>query len=1175
MRPIKLELSGLNSYIEKSVIDFEKLTERGLFGIFGKTGSGKSTILDAITMAMYGKISRNTKEYINTNSEKARISYEFELGSKNSKRRYLVDRTIERNKTENEITYARLVEIHNNGEKIVLANKVEDVNKKITQIVGLTADDFTRTAVLPQGKFNDFLKLTGSERRDMLERIFNLEKYGKILIEKVKKRKNNQLQNLSEINIKLNQYDGISKEVYDCIVRELEELKNLEKQKNEQLNLLQKSYEYNKDTYENQINLEKNEKRKKELNVKFKEIKEKSIQLENAVNAEKINPHISGVQNLEKNINEDSSNIAILEKKLEILNKELLITKNKYEESYTRKNERMPKLTEEKTNLQRALQIEENLIILEKELKYIKEKDCNLSIEKDSLIKNKKDLEFRKDIIFKTIKELEDKINKITIGVSLKQKIFLAYEYEKEYNNLLKEKKYKTEKVEQISNTLNKMNLKIKYVQRDKDIINSKINNSKEDLESLVKKCPGQNEDIVNKTEYVTLLKSTLEIIKENEVKKDEIQSDLNNILEVRHSIERELNVLNEKSVSLKNNIKDEEKEIDKLRYENLASELRKELREGMSCPVCGSRHHENLEINSLDKKIEFLKENLSKLKENKNTINNKIEELNGKNSEYISAEKIKIKELKELKSKLGEIISSEISSKLEDEQRMLEVLKINIKRWQDNKKNIDENINKLKEEQSRIEKDEVKLQESINNDKKLLKNIKDELEIIEQSYKKAKDNYLGLKAIIKITDISSKVEEINKNEKIIEELNQEYVKVSKDRDEIEYNMNSHQVKIHELELELMSVKEIYGEKKKLKEEKYNELAYITKGEKAEVLLAKLDETITRIINQEECTKKKLEEQRLEYQRNSFEKSNIDGRLKISIEQYKIQTKILDELLLKNKFDNIYSVKKALLAQSYAKRLHEEIIEYEEEEKILNLKINELNKILNGRKIKKEDFDEIKNNIYMIKVELGNIQKEIGAKQNILSKLREDLEKIIVLNNEQKIIQHKVDLLEDLDKVIQGNRFVEYVATNQLKYVALEASKRLEDITKGRYALEIDSSLNFVMRDNFNGGQRRSVETLSGGETFLTSLALALSLSSQIQLKGNSPLEIFFLDEGFGSLDTELLEIVIQSLERLHNEKLSIGIISHVEELKNRVPIKLIVTSNEYNTGSEVKIEYS
>ena len=173
------------------------------------------------------------------------------------------------------------------------------------------------------------------------------------------------------------------------------------------------------------------------------------------------------------------------------------------------------------------------------------------------------------------------------------------------------------------------------------------------------------------------------------------------------------------------------------------------------------------------------------------------------------------------------------------------------------------------------------------------------------------------------------------------------------------------------------------------------------------------------------------------------------------------------------------------------------------------------------------------------------------------------------------MVQHQVDLLEDLDKIVQGNRFVEYVATNQLKYIALEASKRLEGITKGRYALEIDSTLNFVMRDNFNGGQRRSVDTLSGGETFLTSLSLALALSSQIQLKGSAPLEFFFLDEGFGSLDNELLEVVIQSLERLHSDKLSVGIISHVEDLKNRVPIKLVVSPSEAGTGSKIKIEYS
>ena len=71
------------------------------------------------------------------------------------------------------------------------------------------------------------------------------------------------------------------------------------------------------------------------------------------------------------------------------------------------------------------------------------------------------------------------------------------------------------------------------------------------------------------------------------------------------------------------------------------------------------------------------------------------------------------------------------------------------------------------------------------------------------------------------------------------------------------------------------------------------------------------------------------------------------------------------------------------------------------------------------------------------------------------------------------------------------------------------------------------------------------------------------------------PLEFFFLDEGFGSLDNELLEVVMESLERLHSDKLSVGIISHVEELKNRVPIKLVVSGSTAGSGSKVKIEYS
>lgn len=174
----------------------------------------------------------------------------------------------------------------------------------------------------------------------------------------------------------------------------------------------------------------------------------------------------------------------------------------------------------------------------------------------------------------------------------------------------------------------------------------------------------------------------------------------------------------------------------------------------------------------------------------------------------------------------------------------------------------------------------------------------------------------------------------------------------------------------------------------------------------------------------------------------------------------------------------------------------------------------------------------------------------------------------------RKKIKHDEIIINDLKKLFNGRKFVDYIATERLKYVALEASKRLKEITNNNYSLEINKDGMFIMRDFKNGGCIRDVSTLSGGETFLTSLALSLALSSGLQLKKAVPLELFFLDEGFGTLDDDLLETVVSSLEKIQHEKLKIGIISHVESIKNRVPVKLIVTPAESGMGgSKVKIE--
>ncbi len=193
-------------------------------------------------------------------------------------------------------------------------------------------------------------------------------------------------------------------------------------------------------------------------------------------------------------------------------------------------------------------------------------------------------------------------------------------------------------------------------------------------------------------------------------------------------------------------------------------------------------------------------------------------------------------------------------------------------------------------------------------------------------------------------------------------------------------------------------------------------------------------------------------------------------------------------------------------------------------------------------------------------------------------------EKVKNLESEQKKLQETLkryekyekvqDLIQDLMDLVRGNKFVEYVAVTHLKYIARDASKRLMDITGHRYSLELDTKGNFIICDHFNGGVKRDTKTLSGGETFLTALSLSLALSSQIQLKGRTNLEFFFLDEGFGTLDSELLDIVMTSLEKLYHEKLTVGIISHVDELKNRVPIKLTVEPAQAGVhGTKTKIE--
>jgi len=156
---------------------------------------------------------------------------------------------------------------------------------------------------------------------------------------------------------------------------------------------------------------------------------------------------------------------------------------------------------------------------------------------------------------------------------------------------------------------------------------------------------------------------------------------------------------------------------------------------------------------------------------------------------------------------------------------------------------------------------------------------------------------------------------------------------------------------------------------------------------------------------------------------------------------------------------------------------------------------------------------------------------------------------------------------------LKADRLIAFLQGEALRLLAAAGSERLSDLSDGRYRLSVEND-EFYVIDSWNGEDRRSVRTLSGGETFLASLALALALSEQVRILAvgeRAKLDSLFLDEGFGTLDAETLETVVSAIEQLGGDGRTVGVITHVADLAERLPARLVVTKSP--RGSTVERE--
>ena len=292
-------------------------------------------------------------------------------------------------------------------------------------------------------------------------------------------------------------------------------------------------------------------------------------------------------------------------------------------------------------------------------------------------------------------------------------------------------------------------------------------------------------------------------------------------------------------------------------------------------------------------------------------------------------------------------------------------------------------------------------------------------------------------------------------------------------------------------------------------------------------------------------------------------------------------------------FDSPEAHKDAFREDAWMQEVEEEIADYTHEKHNLEVDIAGLRARFAETPFDAEELGRITAKLKEIGEEIDAVQQDIGAQREIIANLKDALGRRAALDTE---LQNASDEFTRWDNLRQA---IAYPNPNVLRDFALEimfqqvsqfANAQLEYLTSGRYQLKVESIGKLAVVDKWNANEERPVETLSGGESFLTSLALALALSELS--RGRAEIGALFLDEGFGTLDAETLDIAISALERLSSRKQSIAadtdreseeekqdsprrsifLISHIQELTRRLPVKINVRKRG-NGSSTVRVQ--
>lgn len=1139
MKPVHLTLAGLQSYRDKQEVDFTALSDAGVFGIFGPTGSGKSSILDAMTLALYGKVERapgGTQGIINQTEQVCSVSFTFELNGAGDSERYRVERQYKRtgDVSVNQ-TLSRLIRLEG-GEASVLADKAKDVDARIQDILGLSMQDFTRAVVLPQGKFAEFLSLKGVERRHMLERLFHLEQYGDALGAKVSAR-------LRETDMAVKQAAAEQLGLGDASDAALKETR-------ERLAAAELSFR------EQRLRLEAAEREAEERRRLWKLVQERS-RLEEAgrtlqqrapeieagrerlrlsVQAGRVSHFLNEWEGARAGLKEAEARLASAQAEYDAALAAHTARQAAYQVAKDVWEREADPLAQRMESLKRAMALHGEIrsVELEAAERAARESSLRKSLEEAASAAEKEQQQLRKAQ---------------TLQAELKQRL-AALELAPGYRERLQAALMALQQAEHIE-------AQAESAAAEQQAAEAKL----APLRDKATRVDAQAEERLGKRDQ--LLQGSRRL-----------QAELEEALQAAEQL---------LSVCSAGESAELHREQERYRA-SLAANLAAALTEGEACPVCGSLHHPapaalgQEAVPSPGSRAPDWKKLHGAVSERRVALKQLLGALAGEHSRYgaaaadAEAAPFFLREAAAAAEASAELLPyAEAAARAEELDRRTNVLSGELAAWSRMLRDAEAELQQLRNGQAELGAQVAALELSLRTAAAKREQWAQEQEERRRDWAASFPDFTpeGVReAWPKLQETLREQEELRTRLDKAEP----YITSSQDK------LNRLKEDSFRLEREaVQAAAERRGREELLQEKRSRLLAELKEPlseEETAALWRRTGERLQALKQAEAEGRLLLEElQQKLLQTSTGLAAARQAHVSAASAHERAETAGLRELAEAG-FSGAEAARAALLEPAEAARLEEQVERHREQTVEIRSRLQQLAEALAGASVTEAEWASGET---LLAAERQKDEENLRAKakaERDLEELEAKHERWLVLERERLEALTVLTRLQKLQAVLRGNAFVEFMAEEQLAQVSRAASERLGQLTRRRYALETDSTGGFIIRDDANGGLKRPVSTLSGGETFLTSLSLALALSAQIQLNGKYPLEFFFLDEGFGTLDPDLLETVVHALEKLHMEQLTVGVISHVPELKSRLPRRLVVTpADPSGAGSRIGFE--